>query len=54
VSGMPGRCLTRTSALPPYVPLSPGTIPAVCPQILQTIDDKDAISDYPLKTARFG
>ena len=46
--------LIRTSALPAYVSLPSRTIPAVCPRIPQTIDHKDRISDYPLKTARFG
>ena len=42
--------LIRTSALPAYVSLPSRTIPAVCPRIPQTIDHKDAISDYPRKT----
>ncbi len=54
VSGILGWCLFRTSALPAYVFLPSRTMPVVCPQIPQIIDRKDAISDYPPKTARFG
>jgi hypothetical protein len=53
VSGMLWWRLIRTSALPAYVSLPSRTVPAVCPRIPQTIDHKRAISDYPLKTARF-
>jgi hypothetical protein len=51
---MLGCRLIPTSALPAYVFLPSPAMLAVCPRIPQTIDHKEAISDYPLKTAHFG